>query len=123
MIACVTAGKTMDEKDGLTKRDFLQMIGAAGPTLRLLLGAAPAGMGVAAGATKFTPTDCAAFFTASHDDLKRLMKRPAALAKELAGKQSFRGIPFVLGPDDTRQKRYVVLSTRPHPSVTGQLEL
>ena len=123
MIACWTAGKMMDEEDGLTKRDFLQAVGAAGPTLRLLLGGAAAGMGAAAAATKFTPTDCAALFTASHEDLKRLMKRPANLTKEISGRQSFRGIPFLLGPDDTRQKRYVVLSTRPNTSVTGQIEL
>ena len=114
----------MREKDGWTKRDFLQTVGAAGPALRLLLGGPAAGMSAAAApATKFTPTDCGAFFNASHQDLKRLMQRPADLTKELAGSQSLRGIPFLLGPDDPRQKRYVVLSARHDPSLTSELEI
>ena len=112
--------KVMDGKDGLTKRDFLQTIGAAGPTLRLLLGGTAAHMSAAAAPPeKFTPADCTPFFTASHDDLKGLMKRPAALTKELAGRQSFRGIPFLLGPGDPGQKRYVVLSTRRGPYLSA----
>ena len=117
----------MAEKNGLTKREFLGRLGAAAPSLRLL--AASGGMNMAAAATsgtspaKCTPIDCAPFFTASHADLKSLMKRPAELTAELAGSQTFRGLPFLLGSEDAAQKRYVVLSTRKTASSTARVEL
>jgi len=114
----------MPDKDGLTKREFLETLAAA-PSLRLL--AASAGLGPGAAATdaqvKFTPTDCAPFFTASHAELTALMKRPAKLVPELAGSQAFRGIPFALGPNNAHQKRYVVLTKRASANVTVHFEL
>lgn len=111
----------MSNSDGLTKRGFLQTIGGGVPALRLLIAGTPSTTEPAA--SKFTPADCASLFTASDSDLAVLMKQPVRFEPDLAGRRFFRGIPFLLGPDDPRRKRYVVLSKRPDPRMTSRLEI
>ena len=113
----------MTDQDGMTKRGFLQAIGAAVPSLRLLLTEPSAASTPGeSSAPKFTPADCTPFFTASGSDLERLIKHPARHT-DLTGTKSFRGIPFLLGPGSPGKKGYVVLSRRRDASSTDRFEL
>ena len=94
-----------NEPGGLTKRTFLQALGAIPASLRLALGET----GVEPVSPKFTPIDCAPVFNASDADLKQRMKQPLKRTLELSGRQSLRGVPFHLGPDDSRTNRYLLL--------------
>src|SRR5581483_9195594 len=100
----------------MTKREFLQTIGSLPPTLRLLLGVPPAALASAATSEKFTPVDASRFLTLPIEKLKTFMKEPVEPAKDLSGRQSFRGIPFDL-------PGYAVLSTRAADGVTSRLQV
>jgi hypothetical protein len=116
----------MNSQKDWSRRNFLKTVGSAVPTLKLVVD----GTGARASSLrpsqqqrmedKFIPVDLALYFTASSSDFG-----PRNLAKELggpsatdslirtpSGKQSFRGIPFSLGPEDTSQKSWLILSKR-----------
>ena len=107
----------MENESGLTKRGFLQSIGAALPTLQLLSAgeAAPRPAGGAASG-KFTPVDCSPHFTAAPADLS-----PGQPLRMPSGQRELRGIPFALGPEGSSSKSWMVLSRRQaswtHPAV------
>src|SRR5208283_5933809 len=106
----------------LSRRNFLQAVGAGVPTVKLLLDAPSAG-GEAKDSSpsydprKFTPIDLSHLFTSSPEDFgARLQARELSgecsedgLMRTPGGEQTFRGIPFLLGPQ--RGKCWVVLST------------
>jgi hypothetical protein len=85
----------MSNHDGLTKRAFLQTLGAAAPSLKLMLGQAPASPPEDS-SPKFTTVDCSSFRTASAADVARLAGPVPHFMGTLSGRQSFRGIPFRL---------------------------
>jgi hypothetical protein len=116
----------MSDQNKVTKRTFLQTVGAGVPSLKLLLdntpaaaASTPAGPAVTA-ASKFTPINCSRYLTASpiafgpREQAKGLVAEAArdGLIRTPGGRQSFRGIPFVLGPEEVRKKAWVVLSLR-----------
>ncbi|PYV44595.1 MAG: hypothetical protein DMG06_05885 [Acidobacteria bacterium] len=112
----------MNSQGGWSRRNFLQTMGGAVPTLKLLL-EAPADRANPLGSEKggkFKPIDLTPYFTSSPLDFG-----PRPQAKELGGasaqdglirtptgKQDFRGIPFWLGPEGTKERSWVVLSNR-----------
>jgi hypothetical protein len=51
------------------------------------------------------------------------MKRPAEVPREMAGNQLLRGLPFLLGPADPKERRYVVLTRRQDAAGTRQFAL
>jgi hypothetical protein len=113
----------MRDQNGMTKRSFMQAIGAAVPSLRLLLTEpSPASTPGESSSSKFTPADCTPFFTASRSDLERLIKH-FARHTDLTGGKCFRGIPFLLGPRSPDKKSYVVLSRRRDAASTDRFEI
>jgi len=120
-----------------TRRAFLQNIGVGVPTVKLMLSGGPL---AAAGAqarpgevasAKFTPVDLSAHFTASPSDFgpreqaKRMGGASAqdGLLRTPAGKQNFRGIPFLLGPEGMQSKSWVTLSSRKDSWVAETVEI
>jgi len=108
----------MSNHEGLTQRGFLQTLGAAAPSLKLMLGdvTGSAGAGPAPppgdSSPKFTAVDCSPFFTAPTADLAGPARPVPQFMGEFTGRQRFRGIPFRLGPGGEREKR-----TLPAPPV------
>ena len=120
-----------------TRRTFLQSVGAAVPTVKLMLGPATAGAAALGGwpneldSIKFTPVDLSNHFTASPSDFgpreraKGLSSESAqdGLIRTRAGKQTLRGIPFLLGPEGVQKRSWVVLSNRKNAWVTQSVEI
>ena len=120
-----------------TRRTFLQSVGAAVPTVKLMLSPAIPGAAGSGGwpneldSIKFTPVDLGNHFTASPSDFgpreraKGLSPESAqdGLIRTLAGKQTFRGIPFLLGPEGVQKRSWVVLSKRKNARVTESVEI
>ena len=119
-----------------SRRGFLQNLGVGVPTIRLLLaGGAPPQGGAENGSEvidsgKFTPIDLAPHFTATSFDFE-----PRSQAKKMgvaspkdgllhtpSGKQTFRGVPFQLGPEGA-QKCWIALSRRKDTWVTEAVEM
>src|SRR5262245_47781753 len=112
---------------GLSRRGFLQTVGAGVPTLTVMLEGASAtrssagaeGIEGASGA-KFTPIALERHFTASSADFgpsDRIRRfggesEKDGLLRTPAGEQKLLGIPFRLGPDDTARKRWIAVSNR-----------
>jgi hypothetical protein len=107
-----------------TRRDFLQSGSIVVPTLKRMLAgnaAATVGqdeMGVPLDPGRFAPVALISHFNASPSDFG-----PRDLAKDMggpskqdglihtpSGKQNFRGIPFLLGPEGSEAKSWIVLS-------------
>ena len=128
--------------EGFTQKDwsrrcFLQTMGAGLPTLRLMF----EGTGAAAGQTtgsgpkfdqaKFTPVDLSRHFNSSpsgfgpREQARGLSGDSAkdGLLHTPAGAQSFRGIPFLLGPEGVENKCWIVLSSRASSSATPDIEI
>ena len=119
-----------------TRRAFLQNAGLNVPTLTLLLGAAarPAwstdGSWEQFDSAKFSPIELSPYFTASPRDFghREQAKRMGVgsprdgLVHTPSGKQSFRGVPFLLGPGGL-QNSWIVLSTRKHSWLTDSVEV
>ena len=105
-----------------SRRNFLRAVGAGVPTVKLLFDAPSAG-GEANDTSpsydprKFTPIDLSHLFNSSPEDFgSRRQARELSgecsedgLVHTPRGEQTFRGIPFLLGPQ--RGKCWVVLST------------
>jgi hypothetical protein len=109
-------------KTDVTKRAFLQVMGASLPGFKLMLsamGAAPQSAQAATdGQAKFTPLDCAERFNASADDagIPEHLRTPS-------GFQHFRGIPFALGPGKASSKSWIALARAGRPWTTGNVEI
>jgi len=120
-----------------TRRAFLQNVGLGVPTVRLLLGGGAAPTGGAEAwpdpleSGKFVPVDLSPYFTASPTDFEpreQAKKMGAASPRDgllhtPSGKQNFRGIPFLLGPEGAQQKSWVVLSSRKDSWLTETVEI
>lgn len=105
------------DNDDLQRRAFLKTAGAGVPTLRLMAAsmAAPAEAAPYDDA-KFTPLDIGRFYSASPADFGP-RKQASFFSRDglihaPAGTREFRGIPFLLGADGAKSKRWLVLSTR-----------
>src|SRR5579872_312513 len=123
-------GLQMSDTD-LTKRAFLQVMGASVPMAKLFLGAA--GAQTASGKpSKFTPLNCSAYFNASAANLGR-REQAKDLSSEGArdgmlrtpsGSQRFRGIPFELGPGgEPTSKAWIGLARGERPWTLTRVEL
>jgi hypothetical protein len=117
-----------------SRRAFLQTVGVQVPTLSLMMavpGVAAAASAPAVDTQKFTPLDLEPYFTASTiefgpRDNARGFGRDSqrdGLVRVPAGRQTFHGVPFALGPEDTGSKRWVVLSTCGCASTTARVEI
>jgi hypothetical protein len=127
----------MKQQTNLSRRSFLQTVSASLPTLTLLShqeAAATRGAATMTGQgnpNKFTPINLTAHFTASstdfgpRDEAKGLNPQSArdGLIRMPSGKQTFRGIPFELGPEDTRTKSWIVLDQKENPWSTASCEI
>ncbi|PYU97023.1 MAG: hypothetical protein DMG25_00065, partial [Acidobacteria bacterium] len=127
----------MNSKTDWSRRAFLQMIGAAVPTVTVAVNDPIARLNAVGDAsadtssTKCTPLDLKRYFTASSEDFG-----PRARARELGrgsehdgyirtpgGAQVFRGIPFLLGSEDAEAKSWIVLTTRPTSWAKSSIEI
>jgi hypothetical protein len=116
-----------------SRRRFLQTVGAGIPTLKLLAqetnaeGSRGTEATVMPHSAKFLPIDLSAYFSASPRDFgprahaqkgtKGIIRGLSGcgrdgLIRTPAGQQTYRGIPFLLGPEGLSEKRWIVLSTR-----------
>jgi hypothetical protein len=88
-----------------------------------------AGLGIGSG--KFTTLDLTHFFNCSAEDFGPREKAKAlvgyegrpGLVRTPAGRQSLRGIPFLLGPGGWEQKGWAVLSTESRPWARRGIEI
>src|SRR5439155_20080194 len=119
-----------------TRRNFLQTVGAGVPTLKLLL------EGTAAGALptaqpeqpfdpeKFTPLDISGHLTATAQDFGPRERARGLLGSEQdglvrtpTGEQKLRGIPFLLAPEGSENKRWIALSARSSSWTASSVEI
>ena len=128
---------TQESLEDLTRRGFLQTVGAGVPTLALLVqgsgitGQTSDQLSAASAAAKFTPVDLTPYFNTSprgfgpREQAKSLGKDSAhdGLIRVPTGKQTFQGIPFSLGPDDIESKSWIALSTAPSSWATRSVEV
>ena len=125
-----------DPRDG-SRRKFLQTVGAAVPTLTVFADGAMSHGGEGLGepgqsaSTKFTPLDLNRTFNCSPKEYgpqEQSMGMSGATGKDglirtPAGRQSFQGIPFLLGPEGLARKRWLALSKRPKPWVARSVDI
>ncbi|HEU0139709.1 MAG TPA: CehA/McbA family metallohydrolase [Bryobacteraceae bacterium] len=120
---------------GITKRDFLQTMGAGVPTVLALnpgLAAAQTVTGHPPAVTrKAEPIDCSNYFTASAADLGP-REQAARLTRESqqdrlirmpGGERGLRGLPFRLGPEDVNRKSWIVLRQNGEKWAAAQVEI
>ena len=118
----------------LSKRAFLQAMGASLPAWKLVLGAAPfaAAQTPSSSRVQFTPLDCASHFNASAADFgsreqaKDLSADSArdGLLRTPSGSQRFRGIPFELGPGgEPARKAWIAIARSDRSWTSTQLEI
>ncbi len=120
-----------------TRRDFLRAVGTGVPTLNLVLHGSAVGSTQASAAAslpaspKFTPIDLGPHFNVTPTQFG---PRPQArelgsglsrdgLIRTPAGRQSLRGIPFLLGPEGVEVKRWLLLSTSSQIAGTRKTEI
>ncbi len=129
--------KKRSGKRNVSRRNFLQTVGAGVPTLSLVMSETKAtGVGVAgapAGSSsgKFTTVDLEPHFCASPRDFglreqaRGLSGDPNrdGLLRTEAGKQSCRGIPFQFAPEGLSTKRWLALSQREAAWTKPQVEI
>jgi hypothetical protein len=124
----------MNSNSHWSRRDFIQSMSGALPTLALVqnTSSTPQSMtGTEAAVSKFSPIDLSSFFTASPLDFgprekaKGLSRTSAqdGLIRLPAGKQVFRGIPFMLGPAEVKEKAWLVLSSQAAAWATHSVEI
>ena len=127
----------MKQQTKLSRRSFLRTVSGTMPTLTLLShqGALatrdPATMTGQGNPNKFAPINLTAHFTASSTDFgprdkaKGLNPRSArdGLIRMPSGKQTLRGVPFLLGPEDTRTKSWIVLDQNGSAWSTASCEI
>src|SRR5690349_11885546 len=116
----------MNRQAYFSRRSFLQTVSGTLPTLSLIGQASSVGAVAATqlpdeiGAAKFTPLDLASHFTAASADFGPREKAKGlssdskgdGLVRMPGGTQTFRGIPFLLGPSDTKRKSWIALDVR-----------
>jgi hypothetical protein len=116
---------TDNRGNGFSRREFLYRVGAGVPTLSVAVESAAAaqprgGEEPADISDKFTPLDLSSHFNVSardfgpRDRARRFLGGPASedgLVRTAGGNRRLQGAPFLLGPEDTDQKRWVGLST------------
>jgi hypothetical protein len=120
---------------GITKRQFLQTLGAGTPTMmalsQSLVAAQIASGGAPAATAKAEPIDCSKFFNASALEFGP-RDRAAGLTRESAqdrlirlpgGERVFRGMRFRLGPEDVKRKSWVVVRRNGPAWTTAQAEI
>src|SRR3989442_280393 len=127
----------MRSKNNWSRRNFIQMTSGGVPTLALMLQqtsaalASPVKKRDEAVSNKFTPIDLSRYFTATPSDFgpreraKGLSRddREDGLIHLPTGKHMFRGIPFLLGPEDAQKKSWIALSSQATSWVTRSLEI
>jgi hypothetical protein len=127
----------MRPPNGWSRRAFLQATGGAVPTMSLMFESVASSPNSTVGPSqeesmdKFKPIDLASYFTAAPSDLgpRQQMKAsdsPAVqdgLIRTPPGRQSFRGIPFLLGAEGAGQKNWIVLSHQKKPWIRQSLEI
>jgi len=115
----------MNRQAYFSRRSFLQTVSGTLPTLTLIgqrssVDAAATQLPDKIGAAKFTPLDLASHFTAASADFGPREKAKGlssdskgdGLIRMPGGTQTFRGIPFLLGPSDTKRKSWIALDVR-----------
>jgi hypothetical protein len=116
----------------LTKRTFLQTVGAGISALRLVVGGlAPSPARPQDRAGKFTPIDCSRYYTASPADFGPpdpavTPGGPSAAGQPIrtpAGNHAFRGIPFEFGRAGDGEKSWIALSTSARPWSVSSVEI
>jgi hypothetical protein len=124
-------------KSELSRRDFLLTVGTTAPTLSLMASEASAMPGIASPQEaedtggKFTPIDLGGYFNSSPRDFgpreqALLLGGDSAkdsLIRVAGGKRDMQGIPFKLGAKDLDSKSWIVLSTKPAPSMASRVEI
>src|SRR4029077_9265809 len=120
-----------------TRRTFLKTVGGGIPTLALIAHGSLASSNQEPGppgefaSEKFTPIDLGRYFNASSVDFgprekAKWLRGPSAkdgLVRVPAGDQTFRGIPFKLGPEDIHSKAWAIFSTRTVPWAAKSVEI
>ncbi|PYV24915.1 MAG: hypothetical protein DMG27_11670 [Acidobacteria bacterium] len=119
-----------------TRRAFLQKVGVVAPTVKLML-TGDTGEGVEVegarpiDSIKFAPIDLSSHFTASPSDFGTREKakmlggasRQDGLIRTPSGTQNFRGMPFLLGPEGSQSKSWIVLSRHVEPWVAKTVDI
>src|SRR6476620_11572015 len=106
----------------MRRRDLLKSATAA-PMLQAV------GRGAASDASSaaFTPIDINSLFNASATDFgpREMIRSHSAdgLIRTPSGKQQMRGIPFLLGSGDVRQKSWIALSTQAAPWTSASIAI
>ncbi len=124
----------MNSNGHWSRRDFIQTMSGALPTLALVPKNSLTPIPTAeteSSTAKFSPIDLAPFFTASAAEFGPRQKAKGlshasaqdGLIRLPAGKQVFRGVPFVLGPAEVKRKSWVVLSSQPAAWLTRSVEV
>ena len=124
----------MKQQTSFSRRGFLRTVSGSLPTLTLIShqgGLATHDVATVSGENKFTPLNLTACFTASstdfgpRDEAKGLNPQSArdGLIRMPSGKQTFRGVPLLLGPEDTRAKSWIVLDQKRDPWSTVSCEI
>jgi len=121
-----------------TRRAFLQKVGVVAPTVKLLImltGDTGEGVEVEGArpidSIKFAPIDLSSHFTASPSDFGTREKakmlggasRQDGLIRTPSGTQNFRGMPFLLGPEGSQSKSWIVLSRHVEPWVAKTVDI
>jgi hypothetical protein len=127
----------MNRHTDFSRRSFLQTVSGTLPTLTLMNQRSSATNNAAtalpdqSSAAKFTPVDLTSNFTASSSDFgprekaRGLSSQSAkdALIRMPGGEQTFRGIPFLLGPRDVAKKSWIALNLRESSWATRNCEI
>ena len=125
----------MSSKSDSSRRNFIKRTGGGVPTLAFMLqrsGAAPPETKKDQTVSdKFVPMDLTRHFTATpadfgpRDRAKGMSRetRESGLVAMPRGKRVFRGIPFLLGPEEATKKCWIALSSRTASWSTRALEI
>jgi len=113
----------MASQDGFARRDFLKALGA--PPALQVAGSAAAADGAPAAA--FLPLDLTRYFNASATDFgpraQLHFRVRDGLIRTPGGNRQLRGIPFLLGSEDVRQKSWIALGTAGARWTTASVEI
>lgn len=129
--------KTKNPAPGFSRREFLLTVGATAPTISLMEGEAVGAPGQVPGpperdtSAKFTPLRLGAYFNSSSREFgpreeAALINGDSAqdsLIHVPGGRREVQGIPFILGPEGTQSKGWIVLSTKTGPTAAARVEI
>jgi hypothetical protein len=120
---------------GITKREFIQSVGSGVPSVlamsQNLAAAQTTGAQTPAVTPKAEPLDCSKYFNASavdfgpRDAAARLTRESAQdrLIRLPGGERVLRGMPFRLGPEDVKQKSWIVLRQGGPQWTVGEVDI